>query len=511
MKWNTLIHNGVYFPPPYKPLPPNVKLFYNGAPVSLNPEQEEPAYLYARYIGTEYTENKTFNKNFWQDWKSILGKDSVIKDWNLINFQQLVSYIQKQREEKANIPKEEKDRIKEERNKILEKYKKCVIDGVEQPVGNFIIEPPELFKGRGKHPLTGSLKPRIHPGDITINISKGVEIPKPNIPGEWGEVIEDKDVLWLACWKDKISGKTKYVFIGQDSELRMSKDMEKFEKARKLKTKIKKIRDVYLADLVAQDLKTRQIATAVYLIDLLALRVGNEKGEDEAETVGVTSLKIKNVGVTKENILDLDFLGKDSIRYTRSVCINTEVYSNIKTFILDKQEADELFDLITSADVNKYLQDLMKGLTAKVFRTFNASYVFQRELNKIKEGQDEKVILHYYNMANKEVADLCNHQKKISKNFKDQIKKIEDTIKKLSKKDNKTDKQKARIKELKDKKKLKVELKNLSLGTSKVNYIDPRITIAFMKKHNIPVEKVMTASVLKKFTWALDVNKDWQF
>lgn len=34
------------------------------------------------------------------------------------------------------------------------------------------------------------------------------------------------------------------------------------------------------------------MATACYLIDKLALRVGNEKGEDEADTVG-NYLKIK--------------------------------------------------------------------------------------------------------------------------------------------------------------------------------------------------------------------------
>ena len=30
-KWETLEHNGVYFPPPYEPLPPHVKMKYNGA------------------------------------------------------------------------------------------------------------------------------------------------------------------------------------------------------------------------------------------------------------------------------------------------------------------------------------------------------------------------------------------------------------------------------------------------------------------------------------------------
>uniref|UniRef100_A0A453D542 DNA topoisomerase I DNA binding eukaryotic-type domain-containing protein n=2 Tax=Aegilops tauschii TaxID=37682 RepID=A0A453D542_AEGTS len=36
-KWSTLVHNGVIFPPPYKPH--GVKMLYNGKPVDLTPEQ----------------------------------------------------------------------------------------------------------------------------------------------------------------------------------------------------------------------------------------------------------------------------------------------------------------------------------------------------------------------------------------------------------------------------------------------------------------------------------------
>ena len=38
-KWTTLVHNGVIFPPSYKPH--GVKMLYNGKPVDLTPEQEE--------------------------------------------------------------------------------------------------------------------------------------------------------------------------------------------------------------------------------------------------------------------------------------------------------------------------------------------------------------------------------------------------------------------------------------------------------------------------------------
>jgi DNA topoisomerase-1 len=36
--------------------------------------------------------------------------------------------------------------------------------------------------------------------------------------------------------------------------------------------------------------------------------------------------------------------------------------------------------------LNKHLGDLMPGLTAKVFRTFNASFTLQEQLDKLTNG-----------------------------------------------------------------------------------------------------------------------------
>ena len=68
-----------------------------------------------------------------------------------------------------------------------------------------------------------------------------------------------------------------------------------------------------------------------------------------------------------------------------------------------------------------------------------------------------------------------------------------------------------KVKDAKNKKHLKMELRNLSLSTSKTNYIDPRITIAFLKLHNIPIEKVFSQALRDKFFWAMDVEKQWSF
>lgn len=510
--WNRLEHNGVYFPPLYIPLPSNIKLFYQGQPVSLSPIEEEPAYIYAKYIDSEYVSSKLFNKNFFASWKKILGKDHIIKIWENIDFSQIHQYIKTLREEKQNLSKEEKERIKQIKDVEMEKYKTCLVDNEKQSVSNFIVEPPDIFKGRGTHPKSGVLKKRIMPEDVMINISKDVKQPIPNVGGNWGNVIEDKTVLWIACWKDVISNKIKYVFLGQDSTQRMMNDQKKFDLAKKLKKKIKFIRETYNRDLTSPDLKVRQIATAMFLIDTLALRVGGEKGEDQAETVGVTSLKVKHVTINDDCLLHLDFLGKDCIRYVKKIRVNDAVCTNIREFIYMKDKNDDLFDKTNSLELNKYLQDLMPGLSAKVFRTFNASYLFQKELDKINaEKLSLNQIIDLYNSANVKVAELCNHQKKASKNFKEQIEKINNQIKKISKKKKRGPKDKQKIKELKSKKKLKSEMKTLSLGTSKINYIDPRITVAFFKKHDIDLKKVYTETLLKKFKWALETSPEFRF
>jgi len=71
--------------------------------------------------------------------------------------------------------------------------------------------------------------------------------------------------------------------------------------------------------IISEDIVDNQLGVCTYLIDNLALRVGNEKGEDEADTVGCCSLKVNNVEFPQKNQIKLDFLGKDSIRYENTV------------------------------------------------------------------------------------------------------------------------------------------------------------------------------------------------
>lgn len=57
----------------------------------------------------------------------------------------------------------------------------------------------------------------------------------------------------------------------------------------------------------------------MWVIDRLAIRVGNEKGEDEADTVGCCSLRVEHLKFDEPYLLTLDFLGKDSMRYFNTI------------------------------------------------------------------------------------------------------------------------------------------------------------------------------------------------
>jgi DNA topoisomerase I len=77
-KWNTLEHNGVLFPPPYEPLPKNIKMKYNGTEVTLPPEAEEVAGFFAALIESDHGQNPVFQENFFNDWMEVLKELKVV-------------------------------------------------------------------------------------------------------------------------------------------------------------------------------------------------------------------------------------------------------------------------------------------------------------------------------------------------------------------------------------------------------------------------------------------------
>lgn len=428
-KWDELVHNGPLLAPEYEPH--EIKPIYKGNKIDLNAEEEEVLTMFAVLKGSENYDNPTFRMNFWKSFLKILRKNHPLRNAKLEEIDMDVIYrwhVDKKAKEKA-ISSEEKKRLKEEKEKLEEKYMYCMIDGRKELVGNFRVEPPSLFRGRGDHPLTGTLKPRIQPEDITINIGNINDAPPPPPGRKWGEVIVNKKVQWLAMWKD-FTGSVKYIQLSRKASFKGISDYRKYEKARELKGKlIEDIRDEYQNNWKSNDLFLRQRGVAMYFIDRLALRCGNDKDTSKkADTVGCCSLKIENIELKDDNVIELDFLGKDSIRYQNSVEVPKLVYKNLKDFIKGKDKKEKIFDKLSSSELNNFLKEKLSGLTAKVFRTYNASFTLDIELKKnshtiLSKSVEEKV--QYFNDANRTVAILCNHQKAVSKNFGEQIQRVD--------------------------------------------------------------------------------------
>uniref|UniRef100_A0A8C6TF01 DNA topoisomerase I n=1 Tax=Neogobius melanostomus TaxID=47308 RepID=A0A8C6TF01_9GOBI len=544
VKWKFLEHNGPYFPPEYQPVPDSVHFYYNGKPVKLSPSAEEVALFFAQMLDHEYTTKKVFRENFLKDWRMEMTPEerSLIKHLNKCDFGEMHAMHKAKVEARKNMTKEEKQAVKDANQKIVDMFGYCLLDHHKERIGNFKIEPPGLFRGRGEHPKQGMLKKRIQPEDVIINCSKGSRVPVPPAGHHWKELRHDNTVTWLASWTENVQGSIKYIMLNANSKLKGEKDWEKYEVARKLKTCVDDIRYQYNQDLKSKQMSTRQRAVALYFIDKLALRAGNEKEEGEtADTVGCCSLRVEHITLHdqlegNECVVEFDFLGKDSIRYYNKVPVIKKVFKNLKLFMENKEPGDDLFDRLNTQMLNKHLTSLMPGLTAKVFRTYNASITLQQQLKELtNKGDNVAEMILSYNRANRAVAILCNHQRAPPKTFEQSMANLQakiDTRKEqltLAKSELKQAKKEAKSKDyrkLVERKKaavkrcedhlLKMELqatdkeenKQIALGTSKLNYLDPRISVAWCKKFGVPLEKIYNKSQRDKFAWAIDMTDE---
>jgi len=132
------------------------------------------------------------------------AEKETITDLKKCDFREINEYYKKKGEERKAMSKEEKLKIKEENEELLKIYGICILDGHKEKIGNFRIEPPGLFRGRGEHPKMGMLKTRVMPEDVIINCSKDANIPSPPKGHKWKEVRHDNTVSWLACWTENV-------------------------------------------------------------------------------------------------------------------------------------------------------------------------------------------------------------------------------------------------------------------------------------------------------------------
>ena len=549
MKWKTLQHNGILFPPDFESK--GIKIKINDENASLDLLQEEMIYQWAKKKDTPYVDDKIFQKNFVADFaKTFKGKykNLQLSDIDLSNPFKLVD---REKDAKEMLTKDEKKSLAAKRKELREemkiKYGTAIMDDKEVEVANYMAEPPGIFIGRGEHPMRGKWKPKVSAKDVTLNLGKDAKVPL----GNWDKIVHDRDSMWMASWTDILTQKRKYVWLADTAGIKQERDQAKYDKAKKLANDIEKIKDKIVKDMQNKDPKIRRISTACYLIYRTAMRVGDEKDPEEADTVGATTLRKEHINLTDDSI-KFDFLGKDSVRWQETVPAighDKQFHDNLKELVTKKKDSDEIFDDITSRHVNQYYSSVVEGLTAKVFRTYLASSVvskYLREHDNVKKSSASEKLYHA-KLANLEAAIMCNHKRTIPITFKKTLQKKVDTLKTVEKAapwkkkeealkkaesakpktDAQKEKQNERIKKAKiqirktkqkhkervEKLTLQVDLtkktKDYNLGTSLRNYIDPRIFKSWTDDVGAEWEKLYTTALQKKFLWVKSENESW--
>jgi len=542
-QWNVLVHNGVLFPPEYEPLPANVKVLHKGTPIDLdktdtknpfNVTAEEAAVFFAMKMEQDdrlaekdpkrhkSIDDKGFVQNFWRDWKIILGKNHVVKDIKDVDFTPIQKYIARRSEAKKAVKKTAEENADEKREKkaIEDLYGYAIIDGMKIKIGQVMVQPPGLFIGHGKAPRRGKIKKRIAPSDITLNLSKKYRPPQclnHGKPCRWGDVVENHEVTWLATWKNPITKDPVYIWLKrEESHFVRNADAEKFTKAQTLNKNIAHVRRQYTRDLTSPESNTRQLATAVYLLDVLAVRPDTAKDEKkEADTRGLTTLKCDNITFEGKNEITINFIGKSSIEFLKRFEVPKTVYANLRELCRVKTKTNKIFPGIKETSLNSYLKTMVPDLTSKVFRTYKASSILQAELLKNLPKPEDPIYVKKlaYDRANLEAAKALNHKKmggskaseeKTEAKLADAQARLEEASTEAKKKAAQKDVEKleAKLEELRG---------NISLTTSKTNYISPQITVSWCKLVEMPIEKIYTKGNVHKFGWAMTTTSDWRF
>ncbi len=128
--------------------------------------------------------------------------------------------------------------------------------------------------------------------------------------------------------------------------------------------------------------------------------------------------------------------------------------------------------------------------------------------------ENQETVLHKWYKKRKRGSDIplkprlpenaTTDEKKKAAHYFARQPRPEDVLKRIDMWKTKTRTQKLHFKN-------KDENKTVALGTSKINYMDPRITTAWTKRNECPIEKVFATTLRDKFPWAMSVGEDFEF
>ena len=514
----SLKHNGIYVPSyDYKGF--SIKI--QGHSVKLAPKSEQMAIAWIRKKQSVLSPpDEVFEKNFMEEFLEQLRQENPSLDFlksrqgdPSIDFSEVSSYLEAEKQKKEDMSKDQRKKLAAERKAIRlerkEKYGYATVNGKNLEIANWTAEPSCLFAGRGDHPRRGKWKEGPSEEDIILNLSP--DSPRP--PGNWKQVVWEPDRMYVAKWADKLTGKIKYVWFSDSAFLKQNREKEKFKKAEELGEHISEIEQHIIKNLDAEDEMKRKVATVCWLILKPNMRVGDEKDPGEADTVGAITLRPEHIKIEGDT-LHFDFLGKDCVRWEKSVQAPAAVIRNIEHYAENSKEY--LFEGVDSKKVSRFLSQKMPGLTAKVFRTWRCTKTVKEELAKSPVTKEDPVHLKKFHakMANLKVAEVANHKRKVPAKFEERLAKKEAKLKEMEaqlKQKKVEGKKTASLETRIEKARLDIELtkltKEYNLGTSLKSYIDPTAYVKWARKVDFDLEKFYPKTLRNKFSWALQSSK----
>lgn len=172
--------------------------------------------------------------------------------------------------------------------------------------------------------------------------------------------------------------------------------------------------------------KKRAIATMLYIVKELNMRVGKECYAKTNKSYGVSSLKKSHVKIDEIKLVaKFNFKAKSNkqVQYTLD---NPDI---VKQLIeLMKLEGEKLFQFktesgniqrVTDVDLNQYIQENMgKEFSCKDFRTYAANFYFIKALLKETKNRNpvnQKIAKKNLSLAQENTAFYLRHTKSISK------------------------------------------------------------------------------------------------
>ena len=467
-------------------------------------------------------------------------------------YKQWQKYYQNIKDEKALLRKDPKwSAANKEHNEGMKKlYGFAIVDGREEPLQSYMLEPEGIYAGRPGSPDNGMWKEATVLSDVVVN-TNSESLPVLINPDDTTEAYD-----WRVIWNPTYHYVAKYpVIVGIPGQKPFSKTMKKvmFSAQSSIKKEGQEIKYANADNLMKQsadliqkllkELKTNPTPTtvALYCLFFKGIRIGEKKATKNG-TKGLLSIEYGKevVGIESVQTLKFDFLGKDSVRDLSVLKVDDpEVYFNIcKVW----NKVKTLGSATTKEEIKAWVKNNSKtpiSFTPKLSRTFVAAKVMLDALKAVEvkynltENSPEGFKKLAFQEANMAVAHQLNHQRGVSKaaeekrkaNFaetkenlkkreqktKELIKKRKDRIKKLKaeKKDGWKDKV-AKLEEMIAKSEMRNDLAgknaafkekeaNFTATTSKGAYIDPTIIADWCEKIKLPLEKVYSKTQMNQF------------